>query len=94
MLKIPHLRDAYKLKFVDRVAVDSWEFPDGRLFWANKFNIFQVETGISSLPFAFAICGNHPNGLDVLIVKLGESPIVNHALILAGKAFIMLLNLL
>jgi hypothetical protein len=94
MLKILHLRDAYKLKFKDRVAVDEWEFPDGRLFWANKFNIFQVEQGISTLPFAFAICGDHPNGLDVLIVKLGESVIINHALILAGKALIKFLNLL
>lgn len=94
MLKIPHLRDAYRLKFKDRVAVDEWEFPDGRLFWANKFNIFQVEQGITTLPFAFKICGKHPNGLDILIVKLGESIIINKALIFAGKALVGFLNLL
>jgi hypothetical protein len=94
MPKIPHLRDYYGLKYSNRVPVESWELPDIRLFWANKFNIFQVEHGISTLPFAFTVIGDHPNGLDVLIVKLGESVILNHALIVAAKAFLRFVTVL
>lgn len=93
MIKIPHLKDFYKLKYQHRVPVESWELPQIRLFWANKFNVWQAQNGVSALPFDFAVAGQHSNGVDVLIVRLGESPIFNQALILAGKALIKFLNI-